>query len=124
MKGFGAQGIAILLLAATALTLSAETAVSQNSGAASPTTVEVSELQRALQESRAEAEFIQNRNRKLAERRQSLEKRIADLHEQLLRQEQSMEPVDSSTLKAPGPDEQRGEAVSDEETAAAPQAQK
>jgi septal ring factor EnvC (AmiA/AmiB activator) len=110
MKGFGAQGVALLLLVASSLTHAAET-VSQASGAA-PAAAEVIELQKALQESRAEAELIQNRNQKLAERRQSLEKRIADLREQL-QQEQSTEPTDSSPSAASAPEDVTDQTVTE-----------
>jgi DNA repair exonuclease SbcCD ATPase subunit len=123
MKGFGAQGVALLLLTVSPLALSAENAASRNGGSASAA-VEISELQKALQESRAEAEVIENRNRKLAERRQSLERRIAELREQMLQQEQTMEPVESAIPVASGPDDENERAVSDDGSVAAPQAQK
>jgi predicted nucleic acid-binding Zn-ribbon protein len=122
MKVFGAQGVALLLLIATSLTFSAESAVSQTGGTV-PTAAEVTELQKALDKSRAEAELIETRNQRLAERRQSLEKRIADLREQLLQQEQSLQPAASSTPAAPVQEEQE-QVLSGEEAAAAPQAQK
>jgi chromosome segregation ATPase len=104
------------------MAFSAETAVSETAGAVQAK-AEASELEKALQQSRAEADSIRIRNQKLAHRRQSLEKRIADLQEQLLQQEQVEQPVDDPAPAAPGLEERQEQEVSDGEESAGPKAQ-
>jgi uncharacterized protein YlxW (UPF0749 family) len=121
MKAFGAQGVALLLLFVSSPAYSAETAASETAASVQPT-ADVSELQKALQESRAEADSIRTRNQKLAHRRQSLEKRIADLQEQLLQQEQVEQPAVESTPADAGLEEGEAQEVTQGEESADPEA--
>jgi septal ring factor EnvC (AmiA/AmiB activator) len=123
MRGFGAQGIALLLLAASAQVFSTEAAVGKSTGAALAA-ADVSELQQALQKSKAEADLIRTRNQKLEQRRQSLERRIAELREQILQQEQSMQPASEAVPARSGADDEAEPMAPDGKGGTAPEAEK
>jgi TolA-binding protein len=117
MKEFGAQGVALLLMFASTSAFCGNPPPNQPQPAAAG--AEVSELQEALTSSREEAAFIRERNKKLAHRQQLLEKRIAEMREQLLQQEQSLEPLNNQPPTSDGA--VRGETVSEGVSGAAPE---
>lgn len=117
MKEFGAQGVALLLMFASTSAFCGNPPPNQPQPAVAG--AEVSELQQALASSRAEAAFIRERNKKLAHRQQLLEKRIAEMRERLLQQEQSPEPLDDQLPTSKGV--VREETVSEGEPGAVPE---